>query len=191
MYVETPARNELDLDHLQNADLLAKWLSAKFYISRYRPVPIEEHLVFDNAVYPASSSNSFYKTATQLNAQAQGVFSRPKPQPSKIIEQSLDRELSSPLINAVVSLANETARAGYGALVFCSSRTGCEKNASLISQVLPRADEVNHVIMDRRRDVLNSLRSTTTGLDHILERTIPLGVAFHRKFRQPVTNNRC
>jgi replicative superfamily II helicase len=88
------------------------------------------------------------------------------------------------LINAVVSLANETARAGYGALVFGSSRTGCEKNAVSISQALPQADEVNSVVMARRRDILNSLRSTATGLDHVLERTIPLGVAFHRKFWQ-------
>lgn len=167
----------------KNADLLAKWLSAKFYISKYRPVPIEEHLVFDNAVYPASSSNSFYKTATQLNACTEGITSQQRPQPCRIIEQSMDRELSNPLINAVVSLADETARAGYGALVFCSSRIGCEKDAGLISRALPRADEVNPLIMAKRINVLNSLRTTTTGLDHTLERTIPLGVAFHRESR--------
>jgi hypothetical protein len=49
----------------KDVELLAKWLDeAKFYISRYRPVPVEEHVVFDNAVYPASASNMFYKTAT-------------------------------------------------------------------------------------------------------------------------------
>lgn len=123
----------------------------------------------------------FYKTATQLNVQTQGVSSQVRPAPSRQIGQSSEKELNNPLVNAVISLANETARAGYGALVFCSSRIGCEKNAGLISQVLPRPEETDPLLMDKRRDVLNNLRSTTTGLDNLLERTIPVGVAFHRK----------
>jgi hypothetical protein len=161
---------------------LAKWLdNAKFYISRYRPVPVEEHLVFDNAVYPASSSSRFYKTATQLNTQTQHP-SQTKPEPSRLINRSPSKELNNPLVNAVVALANETARAGYGALVFCSSRVGCEKDAILISQVLPRAEEVNSLTTEKRDDLLNDLRSTSTGLDPNLKRTIPVGVAFHREF---------
>jgi hypothetical protein len=161
---------------------LAKWLdNAKFYISKYRPVPVEEHLVFDNAVYPASSSSSFYKAATQLNTQIHNP-SQIKPEPSRLIDQSPSKELNNPLINAVVALSNETARAGYGALVFCSSRVGCEKDAILISQVLPRAKEVDSLTLEKRRDLLNDLRSTTIGLDSTLERTIPVGVAFHREF---------
>ena len=158
---------------------MAEWLCAKFYISKYRPVPVEEHLVFDNAVYPASTSSRFYKTATQLNAHTQAL-SPTKPEPSRIIQTSQLKEFSNSLINAVVSLANETARGNYGALVFCSSRGGCERDAVLISQVLPRPDEVDLETMSRRRDLLGDLRSTTTGLDHVLEKTIPVGVAFHR-----------
>jgi hypothetical protein len=162
--------------------MLAAWLdNAKFYISRYRPVPVEEHLVFDNAVYDASTSSGFYKTATQLNAQTQRA-SQIKPEPSRLIQQSESKELSNPLVNAVVSLANETVRAGYGALVFCSSRLGCEKDAVLISQVLPRPEEVDSATIDKRRDLLNDLRSLSTGLDRILEKTVLTGVAFHRKF---------
>lgn len=83
-------------------------------------MPVEEYLVFDNAVYPASSSSSFYRTATQLNArtQTQSRTQVPslqvRPQACRIIEQSQENEFKNPLINAVVSLANETARAGYG-----------------------------------------------------------------------------
>ncbi|CZT03482.1 hypothetical protein WAI453_012309 [Rhynchosporium graminicola] len=172
---------------LNNAELLAMWLdNAKFYVSRYRPVPVEEHLVFDNAVYPASSSRSFYKTATQLNArtqnqnQTQTHFStQAKPEACRTIQQSNSKELNNPLINSVIALANETARSGYGALVFCSSRTGCERDAELISLVLPQPHEVESLIMERRRELLNDLRSTNTGLDQILERTVPVGVAFH------------
>ena len=165
----------------QNAELLAKWLdNAKFYISRYRPVPVEEHLVFDNAVYAASSSSSFYKTATQLNTHSQNS-SQIKPEPARLITQSPNKELNNPLINAVVALSTETARAGYGALVFCSSRVGCENDAILISRALPRAGSVDCLTADKRRNLLSDLRSTTTGLDPILEKTIPAGVAFHRE----------
>ncbi|KAH7417138.1 DEAD/DEAH box helicase [Cadophora sp. MPI-SDFR-AT-0126] len=170
---------------LNNAELLAKWLdNAKYYVSRYRPVPVEEHLVFDNAVYPASSSSKFYKTATQLNAQTQTqaqtqTATQAKPEPCRIIQQSESKELNNPLINSVISLANETARSGYGALVFCSSRTGCERDAELISMALPQPAEVNPLTMDRRTELLNDLRSTNSGLDQVLEKTVPVGVAFH------------
>lgn len=73
------------------------------------------------------------------------------------------------------------ARAGYGALVFCSSRIGCETDALLIGQVLPRPHELDAVTMERRYDLLHELRSLSTGLDHVLEKTIPFGVAFHRE----------
>ena len=105
-----------------------------------------------------------------------------KPEPSRIIQASLCTEFKNPLINAVVSLANETARAGYGALIFCSSRVGCERDAVLISQALPRVHEVTLKELDRRKELLNDLRSTVTGLDYILEKTIPVGVAFHREY---------
>ncbi|TVY48952.1 DNA polymerase theta [Lachnellula occidentalis] len=146
---------------LNNAGLLAQWLNgARFYISRYRPVPIEEHLVFDNSVYQAATSSRFYKTATQLNAQTQ-LSSQVKPEPVRIIHPSQYKEFGDPLINAVVSLASETARAGYGALV------------------LPRPEEVDTTTMEKRLELLNDLRSTSTGLDATLEKTVLVGVAFH------------
>ncbi|KAA8570497.1 hypothetical protein EYC84_002766 [Monilinia fructicola] len=168
---------------LDNADLLAKWLdNAKFYISNYRPVPVEEHLVFENAVYPASSSNRFYRTASQLNLQNGGSSIDPLPDPHRRIQASQHKELRNPLLNSVVALANETARSGYGVLVFCSSRLGCERDAIVISQVLPSRDAVNPILMNRRHDLLNDLRNTSSGLDHVLEKTVPMGVAFHRVY---------
>lgn len=165
---------------LRNPQLLAKWLQARFYISQYKPVPIEEHLVFDNAIYPASTSSMFYKTAAQLHNSAQSQeHSQSSPSPCRIIQPSNSKELKNPLLNSVVSLAHETAQAGYGALVFCSSRLGCERNASLISLVLPQSSEIEQTIMEKRIDLLNNLRSTSVGLDHVLEKTVPRGVAFH------------
>jgi replicative superfamily II helicase len=158
---------------------LAEWLKAKYYISKYRPVPIEEHLVYDNAVYAASTSSRFFGTVTKLNSQASSGKHR-NPDPLRTIQPSQHHELSNPLINSVVALANETARAGYGAFIFCSSRAGCEADAILISQVMPELYEVPEEVLERRKDLLSELRSLPSGIDRILERTIPLGVAFHR-----------
>jgi replicative superfamily II helicase len=145
-------------------------------------VPVEEYLVFDNNVYNASSSSSFYKTATQLNLQSQHtqVSSQIRPEAIRVITHSQHPEFGSSLVNAVVSLAYETASAGYGALVFCSSRVGCETDAQLISRVMPRPEELSHDIVDKREELLSELRTLTIGLDSVLEKTIPVGVAFHR-----------
>ena len=136
--------------------------------------------MFDNAVYPASTSKSFYSTAAQLSGQTQ-IPTQAKAEPCRMIEPSQLKEFSNPVINAVVALANETVRAGYGALVFCSSRGGCERDAELISRVLPGPFELAADIMEKRSDLMNDLRSSSTGLDPTLEKTVPFGVAFHRK----------
>lgn len=83
------------------------------------------------------------------------------------------------MLNAVVALANETGRSGYGALVFAGSRAGCETDALLISRVLPTLSEVDTLIQEKRFDLLGDLRSLSTGLDQTLEQTVPAGVGFH------------
>ena len=169
---------------LPNADVLAQWLNGNFYISRYSPVPIEEFLVFDGKIYPAATANQFYKTAAQLNEEqdrnpTQALSQEPRPIPYRLIQASLHPELKSPLINAVVALAVETAISGYGALVFCSSRKGCELDATIIAQAMPGLEEIPPDIMERRSDLLNQLRSTPSGLDSTLKKTVPFGVGFH------------
>jgi DNA polymerase theta len=98
----------------------------------------------------------------------------------RVINPSDHKELQDPVRNAVVALANETVRAGYGVLVFSSSRAGCESDAILISRVMPTSAEVDPEIREKRTDLLGDLRSLATGLDPKLEQTIPFGVAFHR-----------
>lgn len=91
-------------------------------------------------------------------------------------------EFKDPVMNAVVSLANETARAGYGVLVFSSSRAGCEADAVLISRVMPGLGEAEERVREGRMELLGDLRSLSTGLDEKLGVTVPVGVGFHRKF---------
>ncbi|KAK4043634.1 P-loop containing nucleoside triphosphate hydrolase protein [Parachaetomium inaequale] len=162
---------------LTNIELLKNWLQGHSYETHYRPVPIEEHLVYDGKVYAAGTTASLLKTVTQLDTRSQ--FSQPRLQPLRIIKSSDHKELTDPVRNAVVALANETVRAGYGVLVFSSSRAGCESDAVLISRVLPTFAEADPSIQEKRSDLLGDLRSLSTGLDPKLEQTIPFGVSFH------------
>ena len=57
--------------------------------------------------------------------------------------------------------------------------------------MLPRGDEISEVITEKRRDLLTDLRNSTTGLDSILEKTIPVGVAFHRKLTSEHLSHAC
>lgn len=171
---------------MKNIHLLKDWLGGHSYETHYRPVPIEEHLVYDGKIYPAATTANLLKTATQLDSRnattTQGLppSTTSSLQHIRFIHPSPHREFKDSAMNAVVALANETARAGYGVLIFSSSRTGCESDAVLISRVLPSFSEVTDpLIRERRLDLLNDLRSTSTGLDPNLEQTIPCGVAFH------------
>ncbi len=160
---------------LTNTETLAKWLDAKYYNTKYVPVPIEEYLVYDRSIYPVSTSSAFFKTASQLNSTQplSGVS------PTRVIQPSQHNELRNPMSNAVVSLAVETAKAGYGALIFCSGRQGCQSTASLVSEAMPVLCDVDEKILDRRKDVISELRSLPVGLDDTLDKTVMKGVAFH------------
>ena len=94
------------------------------------------------------------------------------------IQISAHHELRSPVKNAVVALAVETASEGYGALIFCGGRQTCQVTALLVSQAMP---ECNNETLDKRQDVMDDLKSLPVGLDETLEKTIPRGVGFHRK----------
>ncbi|KAJ3522941.1 hypothetical protein NM208_g12651 [Fusarium decemcellulare] len=162
---------------LPNMDLMAQWLDGHCYETRYRPVPIEEHLVHDGNVYPAGSTSSLIKTAAQLNSRSAQTQSAARP--IRRIEPSTHKELRDPVLNAVVTLACETATSGFGALVFAGSRGVCESDARWISRAMPPPTELNPELVDKRMDLLGELRSLNTGIDPVLEETVLYGVAFH------------
>ncbi|GKT98611.1 dna polymerase theta subunit [Fusarium langsethiae] len=168
---------------LPNMNMMAKWLNGHCYETRYRPVPIEEHLVYDGNIYPAGSTSSLIKTAAQLNSRTTQTQAQTKP--IRRIEPSTHKELRDPVLNAVVTLACETAVAGFGALVFAGSRGMCESDARWISRAMPAPHELRIDVVDRRMDLLGELRSLSTGLDPVLEETVLYGVAFHRKQNSP------
>ena len=162
---------------LSNPKLLADWLNAKFYVSKYRPVPVEEHLVYENAIYPTANTKDFFRTASQLSGQRPPCT--PKPAiASRTIATSVHADLEQSVNNAVVALAIETAVQGYGALVFCSSRFGAEKMACLIGDAMP-SESPSDSVVGGRGHVLASLKSLPNGYEPAFNKTIAAGVGFH------------
>lgn len=166
---------------LPNMDMMARWLEGHCYETRYRPVPIEEHVVYDGNIYPAGSTSSLIKKAAQLNSRS--TQTQAQMRPIRRIEPSTHKELRDPVLNAVVTLAHETAVAGFGALVFAGSRGMCESDARWISRAMPQPHELKADVVDRRMDLLGELRSLNTGVDPVLEETVLYGVAFHHVSR--------
>lgn len=145
-------------------------------MSRYKPVPIEEYLVYDHSIYQVSTSRAFFKPASQ----SASTHTSPSADPIRMIRSSKYKELKNPLSNAVVSLAAETVKAGYGVLIFCGGRQGCQSTALLVHEAIPNQADPTDEILSRRKDVLSDLRSLPVGLDEFLAKTIIKGVAFHR-----------
>ena len=170
----------------QNTEQLARWLNAKHYVSNYKPIPIEEFWTFDNSIYPASTAREFVEIADQSKADHAAVSSadevtkkfKSRMTPVRWISESRFKELQNPVANVVVSLAIETAKAGFGALIFCSNRKGCETLARLVSRA--KVEDISDQVLEQRKEVLAELRSLPIGIDETLARTVMRGVAFHR-----------
>ncbi|KAG8014817.1 DNA polymerase theta [Nibea albiflora] len=147
---------------LPNLSLLAGWLGAELYQTDYRPVPLQEHLKVGCSIYDKSLS-----VVRQFT-------------PALHIKGDDEH---------IVSLCYETVMEGHSVLLFCPSKNWCEKLADSIAREfynLRRADrqgeaEPQPVSLDQDGlvDVVAQLRRTPAGLDPILQRTVPWGVAFH------------
>ncbi|XP_071359277.1 DNA polymerase theta isoform X3 [Trachinotus anak] len=147
---------------LPNLSLLASWLGAELYQTDYRPVPLQEHLKVGCNMYDKSLS-----VVRQFT-------------PALHIKGDDDH---------IVSLCYETVREGHSVLLFCPSKNWCEKLADSIAREFynirhaERQDDngPQPVCLDLEGlvDVRAQLRRTPAGLDPILQRTVPWGVAFH------------
>lgn len=157
--------------------MLAQWMNAKFFISTYRPVPVDEYLVYEDTIYPAATSRQLFQTASKLTSTNSIHDTIP---PDRTIEPSTHKELSNSVTNSMVALAVETAVAGFGALVFCGSRSACQIQAGIISDAMPPPEEADEI--SQRLDLLAELRSLTCGLDPVLAKTVIKGAGFHREY---------
>lgn len=160
----------------QNTKLLAEWLDAKFYESKYRPIPIEEYVVREDIIYSIPTSNPATQASSHLHS-TQKCFTKAYRQ----VEASSHPKLKSSMLNSVVALAMETVRAGYGVLIFCNSRQKCQTTAAILSQAMPTGSQVGSAITADRKEVIDNLRLVMTEADAALERLILGGVGYHRQ----------
>ncbi|RXN27034.1 DNA polymerase theta [Labeo rohita] len=147
---------------LPNLDLLARWLNAELYSTNYRPVPLVEWVKIGTNVYDGSMN-----------------LVRPFT-PALPVKGDDDH---------IVSLCFETVQDGHSALLFCPSKNWCEKLAdsigrefyNLYHKEMQSGSGVQSISLNQEglQDVLAQLKRTPAGLDQVLQRTVPWGVAFH------------
>ncbi|CAN6470815.1 unnamed protein product [Victoria cruziana] len=141
---------------MPNVGAVAEWLQAALYQTDFRPVPLEEYIKIGNKIF---DRNLNIVRTIQNHANLGGK------DPEHVVE-----------------LCNEIVREGHSILIFCSSRKGCETTAQHISKYLKRFSMDVHDghsgLMDYS-SALEALRKCPSGLDPVLELTLPHGVAYH------------
>ncbi|XP_053912171.1 DNA polymerase theta [Cuculus canorus] len=148
---------------LPNLGLLASWLDAELYCTDFRPVPLKEWVKIGSNIY-----NSSMNLVREFHPKLQ-------------LKGDEDH---------VVSLCYETVCDGHSVLLFCPSKNWCEKLADIIAREFyglqlgessAKNSALTPVVVDREGidEVLDQLKRSVSGLDPVLQRTLPLGVAFH------------
>ncbi|XP_050770857.1 DNA polymerase theta [Gymnogyps californianus] len=148
---------------LPNLGLLASWLDAELYCTDFRPVPLKEWVKIGSNIYD-SSMNLVREFQPKLQLKGDE--------------------------DHVVSLCYETVCDGHSVLLFCPSKNWCEKLADIIAREFYSLQQAESsaknsalapVVVDRERidEVLDQLKRSISGLDSVLQRTLPWGVAFH------------
>ncbi|CAK7310139.1 DNA polymerase theta [Vulpes lagopus] len=149
---------------LPNLEIVASWLNAELYHTNFRPVPLLESVKIGNSIYDSSM-----KLVREF-------------QPNLQVKGDEDH---------VVSLCYETICDNHSVLIFCPSKKWCEKLADIIAcefynlhhqaTGLVRSSELPPVVLEQKGllEVMDQLKRSPSGLDSVLQKTIPWGVAFH------------
>ncbi|XP_009868767.1 PREDICTED: DNA polymerase theta-like, partial [Apaloderma vittatum] len=148
---------------LPNLGLLASWLDAELYCTDFRPVPLKEWVKIGSNIYD-STMNLVREFRPKLQLKGDE--------------------------DHVVSLCYETVCDGHSVLLFCPSKNWCEKLADIIAREFYNLQQAESsaknsalapVVVDREGidEVLDQLKRSVSGLDSVLQRTLPWGVAFH------------
>ncbi|XP_031427336.1 DNA polymerase theta isoform X2 [Clupea harengus] len=147
---------------LPNLDLLANWLDAELYHTDYRPVPLKEWVKIGTSIYDGSMALVRH---FQPNLQVKGDDDH------------------------IVSLCLETVQEGRSVLMFCPSKSWCEKLADSIAREFYNLHQKDNLgpsglppmslNQEGLLDVVAQLKRSPAGLDQVLQRTVRWGVAFH------------
>ncbi|XP_008563156.1 PREDICTED: DNA polymerase theta [Galeopterus variegatus] len=149
---------------LPNLELVASWLNAELYYTDFRPVPLLESIKIGNSIYDSSM-----KLMREF-------------QPMLQVKGDEDH---------IVSLCYETILDNHSVLLFCPSKKWCEKLADIIAREfynvyhqaegLVKPFKFLPVMLEQKGllEVMDQLKYLPSGLDSVLQKTVPWGVAFH------------
>jgi DNA polymerase theta len=144
---------------LPNLNILATWLHADLYFTSYRPVPLTETFKIGPVIYGRSDN-----VVRELSK-------------SRMVVGDNDH---------VLLLCQETVEEGNGVLIFCPTKSWCEKLAESIAKHFytlgsAKTKEVSSLSFDydALKEVFEQLRSCQVGIDNMLARTLRYGVAYH------------
>ncbi|KAM5281391.1 DNA polymerase theta-like [Ctenodactylus gundi] len=149
---------------LPNLELVASWLNADLYHTDFRPVPLLESVKIGNSIFDSSM-----KLVREF-------------QPILQVKGDDDH---------VVSLCYETVRDDHSVLIFCPSKKWCEKLADIIAREfhnlhhqaegLVKPSDFPPLLLEQKGllEVVDQLKRSPSGLDSVLQKTLPWGVAFH------------
>ncbi|XP_048459045.1 DNA polymerase theta [Rhincodon typus] len=151
---------------LPNLGIVATWLDAELYCTDFRPVPLLELVKVGNTIY-----DSEMKVVREF-------------QPAVQIKGDEDN---------IVSLCYETVQNGHSVLLFCPSKNWCEKLSDTIAREFYHLHHMTStegfvkaskllpftLHRDELQETVDQLKRAPAGLDAVLGRTVPQGVAFH------------
>ena len=148
---------------LPNIDILAKWLGAESYQTDYRPTPLHEMVKVGPTLYDTDFNElREYKRCDSIPGDEDDIL----------------------------LICRERILEGHSVLIFCPTKAWCETLTSTIAEAqagfLTSCNQAGgkgraSITIDQHRlvGVCEQLRRTQVGLDRVLEKTIPNGVAFH------------
>ena len=141
---------------LPNLPILATWLKAALYQTDFRPVPLKEMV----KVGPTLYSIDFDHIKTYEGSRG-------------------DEE-------DILTICHEKLMEGHSVVIFCPTKNWCEKLALTISSAsflssrdcfeVKSSVELDHTALSI---ACEELHRTPVGLDPVLRKTVPAGVAFH------------
>lgn len=145
---------------LPNVDLLRRWLKAEFYSTDFRPIELREMIKIGR--------NIFDHRMKHIRAVGEKF--------AKFFPNDTDE---------VCELAMETIMENCQLIIFCPTKAWCEdlctNLARGIHQMFKTSDEAIREIVNKQRvaNLLEQVKSLPSGADHVLQRSLPYGCAFH------------
>ena len=163
---------------LPNLDTLAKWLGGQLYCTDFRPIPLKEMVKIGPALFDTNLEK--IRDLGELGCVTND-----------------DEE-------HILMLCRETVSNGHSVLIFCPTKQWCENLAASIASasLLVGVNALPSIEIERKgedhkdqgdvktnsavrldkaalNNVLVQLQRTQVGLDGVLKKTVPSGVAFH------------